>query len=90
MPKVCELLDSLCERGVSAREACLNGGRELCLVEAAEGQEGGVPVKEGTCLWAWTALDTQWLHCRGHRCSDLGAYGSQATTGWGHRLEEQT
>lgn len=43
MPKVCELSDSLWQRGISAREACLNGGRGLCLEVAADRVRGGVP-----------------------------------------------
>lgn len=67
MPKDCELSDSLQKRGVSARVACLNGGRGLCLVVAAgRVREGGVPVEE-VGLMVWTALDAQWLHGRGSR-----------------------
>lgn len=36
---------------VSSREACLNGGRGLYLVVAADRvREGGVPVEEGTLV----------------------------------------
>lgn len=51
---------------------------------------------EEICQWrrggllAWTALDAQWLHFRGHGYPDLGAHDSQATMGWVQRLEEQT
>lgn len=47
MPKVCELSDSLWERRISAREACLNRGRGLCLVVAVDRVRGGVPVVGG-------------------------------------------
>lgn len=47
MPKVCELSDFLWKRRISAREACLNGGRGLCLVVAADRVRGGVPVRGG-------------------------------------------
>lgn len=48
MPEVCELSDSLWERGISAREACLNGGRGLCLLVAAGRVRGDVLGRCGT------------------------------------------
>lgn len=59
MPKVCEPSDSLWERGISAREACLNEGRGLCLVVAADRVRGGVGGRGRgrPSLLAWTALD---------------------------------
>lgn len=91
MPKVYGLSDSLWKRGFSAREACLNGGRGLCLVVAADRVRGGVSVCVGwggrrANLSAWTTLDAQWLHSRGCGCSDLGSCGPQATMGWGPSL----
>lgn len=72
----CELCHAPCGRGLSVTEACLSGGRGLCLVVAVDRvQERGVPVEEGRLV----GMEMPSGCTVGPTCCDLGAHGSQAS-----------
>lgn len=67
MPRAYGLSGFLLEKGVFAREACLNGGRGICPVVAVHGvREGGVPVEKRL-----VGMDSS-------RCPVAALWGSQA------------